>query len=110
MQVLSFIVDNTTIKPDPSCDFDNLVPGANEPIQAKFIFSPEWKSMVKVAAFWSILDKEYPPMALNYDDSCVIPTEALMGVAFKVQVLGGKKNGPILRTNTVTVYQRGRKR
>ena len=110
MQVLKFIVNGETITLDPTCDLTGLFPGSEDQIKAEFIFSSEWESRVKVAAIWSIMDKEYTPQVVNEDNSCLIPREAISKIAFKVQVLGGKKNRPTLRTNTVTVYQRGRKR
>lgn len=109
MRVLKFIVDNTTIKPDPNCDFTGLFPGMNERVLAEFTFSPDWKSTVKVAAFWSILDKEYPPQVINTDGTCQIPTEALAKVAFKVQVLGKRISGATVQTNKLVVYQSGNK-
>lgn len=109
MRVLRFIVDGVTIKADPTCDFSNLYPGAGEQIQAKFTFSSEWESMIKVVGFWSVLNKEYPPQPLNEDNTCLIPAEALESVAFKIKVLGGKRRSAITRTNEVVVYQRGRR-
>lgn len=110
MLVLKFFVDGDNITLDPTCDSNGLFPGAEDRVRAEFVFSKEWESMAKVAAFWSVMGKEYPPQAINHDGTCEIPREALEKVAFKVQVLGGKKNRQIVRTNEVTVYQRGRKR
>lgn len=108
MRTLRFIVDGETIKQDPSCDFSGLFPKTNSEIHAEFVFSPEWKSRVKVAAFWSMLDKEYPPQVLEDDNTCLIPAEALFRPAFKVQILG-KHRGRLFKTNTLTVYQKGGK-
>lgn len=109
MRVLRFLVDNETIKPDPACDFTGMFPGSEELVQAEFIFSSDWKSRVKVAAFWSIMDNEYPPQVINTDGTCQIPVEALAKVAFKVQVLGKYRDAKV-ETNRLTVYQSGRKR
>lgn len=106
MRTLKFIVKNDIITQDPSCDFNGLFPGANDDLEAEFVFSPEWKNRVKVVAFWSMLDKEYPPQVLNSSNSCKIPVEALARPAFKVQILG-KYRGHTVRTNMVTIYQRG---
>lgn len=112
MRTLRFIIDNQTIKQDPSCDFSGLFPGRNPNIQAEFVFSPEWEDAVKVAAFWSMLDAEYEPQALQ-DDSCDIPTEALARASFKIQVLGRKGktkfNITNLSTNKLTIRQTGGK-
>lgn len=109
MRVLRFIVDGTTIKPDPNCDFSGLFPNSSDKVQAHFTFSPDWKSRVKVAAFLSIMDKECEPQVINDDGSCEIPIEALSKVVFKIQVIGKTKYGPIAKTNTVSIYQSGNK-
>lgn len=106
MRVLKFVVDNLTIRPDPDCDFSGLFPGKEDHIQVDFTFSPEWRHRVKVAAFWSIMDKEYPPQVINRDGTCDIPTEALSKVAFKIQVLG-KHMDKKFETNKCTIYQSG---
>lgn len=110
MRVLRFLVEDNSIRPDPTCDFTGLFPGSEDRIQAEFAFSPDWKSTVKVAAFWSILDKEYPPQAINPDGTCQIPAEALAKVAFKVQVLGKRISGATVQTNKLVVYQSGNKK
>lgn len=109
MRTLQFIVSGNSIIQNPTCkEFETLFPTTNPKtdIQAEFVFSPEWDKRVKVVAFWSILDKEYPPQALNDDNICLIPAEALARPAFKLQVIG-KRNGRIYKTNKLTVYQRG---
>lgn len=106
MRVLRFIVTGQVLEPDPNCDFDGLFPGRDMDVEAEFELSSEWESMIKVAAFWSMLGKEYPPQVLDEYDTCVIPEEALSKPTFKVQLFGkGRSNA--LRTNTVTIYQRG---
>lgn len=108
MRTLRFIVDGKTITQDPSCDFSGLFPGRNPSVRAEFTFSSEWKNKVKVAAFWSVLDKEYEPQELQ-DDSCIIPSEALAKPSFKVQILG-KRGKERIDTNKLSVLQRGDKR
>ena len=109
MRVLRFIVDETTISKDPACDFSGMFPGRETEVRAEFVFSPDWKSRVKVAAFWSILDKEYPPQVINDDESCMVPIEALEKVAFKIQVLGQYRDKKV-ETNCLTIHQSGIKR
>ena len=114
MRTLRFIVDNVTIKQDPSCDFTGLFPGKNEEVRAEFVLSSEWNNTIKVAAFWSMLDKEYEPCKL-VDNSCVIPEEALERAAFKIQLIGKRTRGvygtPItMHTNKLTIRQTGGKR
>lgn len=106
MRTLDFIVTNETIEQEPSCDFNGLFPGKNDNVQARFIFSPEWDKRVKVVAFWSMLEAEYPPQILSDDDSCMVPKEALEKPAFKLQILGRSRDR-IYKTNPITIYQRG---
>ena len=105
MRVLRFLVDNNTIVEDPSCDFTGLFPNPNQTIAAEFIFSHEWNNAFKVAAFYSVLDTEYPPQVID-ENRCMIPPEALNSPAFRIQVLGSYY-GYNLSTNHLTVYQRG---
>lgn len=106
MRVLTFIVDGEKLRLDPECDCSGLFPGKEDEIEAEFVFSSEWDSMIKVAAFWSMLGKEYPPQILDSNDVCMIPQEALSKPVFKIQVIG-KSRGNNFRTNTVSIYQRG---
>lgn len=107
MRTLSFIVDGNTLSQDPSCSFDGLFPAPNQQIRAEFSFSPDWTNVAKVVAFYSMLDKEYPPQIID-DNHCMIPPEALKLPTFKIQVLGNFR-GKIVTTNTLTVYQKGGK-
>lgn len=108
MRTLKFIVNGQIIKQDPNCDFTNLIPGTKGYLRAEFSFSPEWNNCVKVASFWSAVDKEYPPQVLKDGISCMIPPEALTKYAFKVGVVG---KGPNLKltTNKTAVTQDGGK-
>lgn len=108
MRILRFIVDGKTIKQDPSCDFSGLFPGKNLNVRAEFTFSSEWKNKVKVAAFWSILDKEFEPQQIE-DDCCIIPSEALAKPSFKIQILG-KKGKERIDTNKLSILQKGGRR
>lgn len=107
MRTLKFIVDGQIIRPDPDCDFSGLIPGTEKYLQAKFTFSPEWKSSVKVAAFWSRLGEEYPPQALKDGNSCIIPSEALNSRYFKIQVVGRRADGFRITTNKLEICQNG---
>ena len=108
MRTLNFLVDKQIIKQDPSCDFTGLIPGSEGYIQAKFTFSSEWKECAKVAAFYSILGKEFPPQMLEDGKTCMIPPEALKGRKFKIQVIG-KHDDLKLTTNKLIVSQNGGK-
>ena len=106
MRTLKFIVDDQIIRPDPKCDFDNLVPGTDGYLQAEFSFSSEWNGYIKVAGFYSNMGREYEPQVLIDGKSCFIPTEALERRAFKIRILG-KKKGKTLTTNKLLVEQNG---
>lgn len=106
MRTLKFIVDNDTLMKDNSCSFAGLFPGTNQDIRAEFSFSPGWTGISKVAAFYSMLEKEYAPQIIDNENGCIIPPEALNLPAFKMQVLGNNR-GKIITTNTYTVYQKG---
>ena len=106
MRTLRFIVEGQIVKMDPDCDFSGLVPGTEGYLQAEFSCSSEWRDCVKVAGFFSTFGKEYPPQVLKDGCTCMIPREALEKRAFKVQLVGGRKDYKIT-TNRLTVYQNG---
>ena len=106
MRTLKFIVEGQIIKPDPNCDFSNLVPGTEGYLRAEFSFSSEWKGCTKVASFWSAVGDEYPPQVLTDGMSCLIPDEATQRYAFKVGVIGKSANIR-LTTNKAIVKQNG---
>jgi len=106
MRVLSFIVDKQIIKPDPECDFSGLVRGTSGYLKAKFSFSPEWKSAVKVVGFFNNAGQEYEPQVLKDGKTCIIPAEALKNRVFKLHVLG-KRGKLIMTTDPIRVIQDG---
>lgn len=109
MRTLRFLVDGETIKQYPTCDFSGLFSDKDSGVCAEFIFSSEWNDKIKVAAFWSMLDREYEPQALDDKNACVIPSEAFTRASFKIQVLGigGHER---LTTNKLVVLQTGGRR
>lgn len=106
MRTLKFIVDGQIVKPDPECDFSNLVPGTNGYLRIWFKFSEEWADCKKVVGFWSVMGREYQPQELYDGETCVIPADALRRREFKMQVFGVRKDYKIT-TNKVTVSQDG---
>lgn len=106
MKNLKLIVHGGAIRPDPACDYSGLFPGMKEPVRIEFAFPAEWRNGVKVAAFWSMLGKEYPPRALHDGKSCVVPPEALCNAAFRVQIFG-KLNGEKVSTAKYTIHLKG---
>lgn len=108
MRTLRFIVEDQILKRDPACDFDNLVPGTDGYLRAEFQFSPEWNGSTKVAAFYSVMGREYPPQVLRDGRSCMIPAEACAKQTFYARVIG-KKDGYKILTNKVAISQMGGK-
>jgi hypothetical protein len=106
MRTLKFIVDGMAIKQDPDCDFSGLIPGSKGFVKASFTFSQEWNNATKVAAFFSLLGREYEPQLLTPTNYCIIPTDALEKKNFKIQMVG-KKDDYVIRTNKVLVTQKG---
>lgn len=110
MRTLRFIVEGQTIRKDPTCDFDGLVPGSEGMVYASFIFSTEWRDCAKVASFWSNLGKEFPPQLIKHDGTCEIPAEALARRMFKIKIVGKGLNEKHITTNKVMIYQNGGKK
>lgn len=106
MRVLKFIVNEQIIEKDPTCDFNDLIPGSEGHLFAEFSFSRHWDDCIKVAAFYSPLGYEYEPQVLKDGKTCMIPADALKRSVFKVRVIG-KKQVLKLTTNKVTVNQKG---
>lgn len=105
MRVLEFIVEDQILTKNPSCDFENLVPGTEGYLQARFSFSPAWNGFVKAAAFWRG-NRECEPQLLKDGYTCMISTDALEGKSFGVSVVG-KQGEKVLITNRVKVNQNG---
>lgn len=106
MKHIKLVVDGNVLKHPPNFTVDGLFPGMQEPVRLEFAFSPEWKSRVKVAAFYSLLGKEHTPQVLEDGKSCIVPVEALKTAAFQVQILG-KGNGEKASTTKCTVFLKG---
>lgn len=105
MRVLEFIVEDQIITKSTSCDFENLVPGSQGYLQARFSFSPAWNGFVKAAAFWRG-NKECEPQVLKDGQTCMISADALEGKSFGVSIVG-KKGDTVMFTNRVIVNQNG---
>lgn len=106
MRTLKFIVEDQIVRPDPNCDFSNLVPGTRGYLRAEFSFSKAWDGYTKVAGFFSAMGREYKPQILKDGKTCVIPAEACAKSLFKVQVLG-QRGVDVLKTNKLAVNQTG---
>lgn len=111
LRLLKFIVNGQIIEKDPSCDFDNLVPGSDGYLQAEFKFSSDWKDTVKIASFYSSLGKEYEAQFIEFGKICKIPAEALKRRTFKIAVTGyARTGGTTIKTNRLAVCQNGGKK
>ncbi len=106
MKNLKLFVEGDNLKLDSGYNPRDLFPGMKESVRLEFDFPPDWKNRVKVAAFWSVMGKEFPPQIIEDGKTCLVPTEALQGAVFKVQILG-KKNGEKASTTKCTVYLKG---
>ncbi len=106
MKTLKLIVEGQMLKLDPTCDLDDLVPGTENYVRLEFSFSSEWKTLQKVAGFYSMLGTEYEPKLLTDGYSCMVPAEALKKRAFKVKI-GGVNNETKLITNKLVITQNG---
>lgn len=105
MRILKFIVNKHTITCDPKSNFSDIAPCTDEELIADFQFSPEWNGSVKVAAFYNA-QGECPPQELIDGMYCVIPSEAVSGYWFRVQIVG-VKDGKLLATNKLDILQKG---
>lgn len=106
MRTLKFNVNNQSLTKDPNCNFDGLVPGTSDYIQAEFSFSNEWDGYLKAVSFESLLGHEYEPQFLRNGRSCMIPAEALERRSFKMKIIG-KKDTSKITTNKITIEQNG---
>ena len=105
MRTLKFIVDGQILRQDPTCDFNNIVPGTEGYLRAEFAFSQEWDRTVKVVSF-TRGNKEFTPQVLKDNKSCTIPSEALEWRIFQLKVIGRRSDFKII-TNKIAVLQDG---
>lgn len=101
MRKLKFIVNGQSIRPDPSCDFTELVSGTRGYLQAIFRFSDEYEGFRKAAVF-RICDKECAVPIVN--QACTIPEEICAAKIFSVSVVAETENYRIV-TNHAEVRQ-----
>lgn len=106
MRTLVFNVKGQMIERHPSCDFSGLVAGTEGYLEAKFILSADWDNCAKVAGFFSKDGEEFPPRVLDKENTCEIPTKALLHHEFKIK-LYGKREGYSITTNKITIKQHG---
>lgn len=99
-RILEFDVQRQRLTKNRNCDFANIVSGTSGYLKAKFNFSQsEWMGCRKAASFW-LNDKE-TAVLLDENNSCVIPSEALIGDRFEVSVTGVRTNYKIVTNKSV---------
>lgn len=107
MRVLKYVVDGLELKQNETCNFDGIVAGSQEGfVQLEFSFSSEWNDRVKVAAFYSMMGREYPPQVLEDGKTCMVPVEALQRRYYQLKVIG-KNDKSKIETNKILVSQNG---
>lgn len=102
MRTLDFIVEGQNIEESPNCDFSGIISGSSGYLQARFRFSPEWRSMVKAAVF---SERNTVENVLITDNICTIPASVLTRKSFKIKVVGQGKNKSRVTTNTLVIRQ-----
>lgn len=100
MRILDFIVSKQKLKRDPQCDFAGIAAGSRGYLYARFRFSDDWAGCRKVAVF-SCNGEEYPVAIIR--GMCMIPSEALVGNAVFVRVVGQRDDYRI--TSCSAVFQ-----
>lgn len=102
-RILEFDVQKQRLTKRRSCDFSNLVAGTVGYLKAKFYFAQnEWRGCKKAASFW--VNGEETAALLDKNNTCLIPSEVLVGDIFQVSVTGMKDDYKIT-TNKVKVKQ-----
>ena len=94
MQTLTFCVERDRIKKHSTFDGDTLYLDPKEPIQIRFIFSPDWDEYpLKVVGFYNRKREELTPQVLLDENTCVLPVEALDDGIFYIKILGQNVHG-----------------
>lgn len=106
MRTLLFNVKGQNIYPNSLSEISGLVAGTSGYIKAKFVFSEDWDGCVKVAGFTSVNGIEFEPKALDKENSCIIPAEALTYHEFEMRLFGKNKDYNI-NTRPIRIKQFG---
>lgn len=102
-RILEFEVNKQRLIKKRTCDFSHIVSGSVGYLKAKFYFAQgEWKGCRKAASFW--VNGKESAVLLDRSNTCLIPSEALIGDTFFVSVTGMKDDYKIA-TNQVKVKQ-----
>lgn len=102
-RVLEFEVSKQHLTRKRGCDFKKIVAGSTGYLRAKFYFSQsEWDGCRKAASFW--LNNTESAVLLDESNTCIIPSEVLVGEKFEVSVTGVRSDYRIT-TNKTKVRQ-----
>ena len=102
-RILEFDVEKQRMTKKRDCDFTHIIAGSTGYLKAKFNFAQsEWKGCKKAASFW--LNGNESAVLLDKTNTCLIPSEVLVGDKFFVSVTG-MKNDYKITTNQVKVKQ-----
>lgn len=82
-----------------SGDFENVVIGSKNYLQAEFVFDDDWKDMVKVVSFNDV------PVLLDANNLAMVPNEVTDVCCIKVKVTGKNLQEVKIVTNTEMFYQ-----
>lgn len=109
MRTLVFNVRGQTIHPNSLSEISGLVAGTSGYIKAKFLFSDDWNGCAKVVAFSTIDGKELTPAKLDFDNSCIVPADALEYHEFELRILGKGIGDYTIKTRPIRIKQFGGK-
>lgn len=101
MRILKFNVTGQILDRDDSCNFNGLVSGSKNYLEAEFNFNAEWDGYKKVAVFVNG-NKEYPAAIVK--GKCKIDNDALTSRYFRIYVVG-KKGEEQINTTSIKVRQ-----
>ena len=105
MRTLKFIVEGQRLRKDPQCNFDDLIPGSSGYLECEFVFNDDWIDCDKAASFFAIDGQENAERILG--NKCTIPADVLTHALFYMSVMGQKNLDFKIKTNRITVRQRG---
>lgn len=109
MRTLFFYVNRQISQPYRYDEIKDLVAGTEGYIQMKFDFSSDWKGCKKAVGFFSLDGAELTPRALDDENCCLIPKDALDYHEFSF-VVYGKRDGYSIKTKPFKITQYGGKK
>ena len=104
MRTLKFLVDDQSLKKDPTCNYSGIVKGSKGYLQCNFFLSKAWDGCKIAASFWNY-DKEIDAAAVIHG-VCQIPDGATVHRKFGISLIG-VKDGYRITTNKIWIEQEG---